>query len=309
MNSGTGRGQTQFSPVQVGQPLQGWICGIDEPSLSAQTGGAHHRPSGSLVGPTDEGRTGGEQPGTQFTRRPAFSPRQRSAQQALQVPFLPFSMVVFSFCLLPCFLPLKLPSSSWLPMSGWTHNGMYVLARGELLCLVPLSSALRGSLTHPSISLLLRSDVDKAVPVPAESPAEFSALGQTASLSHIPFWNFLSKSLKWKVPSWGALPVSSSFLVSGHQFTFSDKKINNITTKMNNMLSLNELLPCAKLCRHITLIRSHTLLFCFCFPMLISFFIIFVEIQLDVQLLFIFLSTPCGLQDLSSPIRGWTLGP
>ena len=140
--------------------------------------------------------------------------------------FLPFS--------LSASYPALLPSSSWLPMSGWTHNGMYVCVcwrEENSLCLMPLSLALRVPSPTQAFpySALWR---DKAVPAPAESPAEFSALGQIASLSHIPFWNFFClKVSNEKFPHGErclCLPLS---LVSGHQFTFSDKKINNITTK------------------------------------------------------------------------------
>lgn len=148
-----GRGQTQFSPVQVGQPLQGRICGIDELQSQCPNWGAHHRPSGSLVGPTDEGRTGGEQPGTQFTGGQLSLHANALHSKPPPSPLPSFFDVVFSFCLLPCLASfLLMTPHEWL--NPQRDVCVCVLARGELPLFDASVLGTSSSLTHPSISLL-----------------------------------------------------------------------------------------------------------------------------------------------------------
>lgn len=107
-----------------------------------------------------------------------------SAQQApSKSPFLPFSM--WFLLPLPCLASfLLMTPHEWL--NPQRDVCVCVLARGEL----PLfgTSVRHFVFPHPPKHFLtLRSDGIRSAPAPAESPAEFSALGQTASLSHIPF--------------------------------------------------------------------------------------------------------------------------
>ena len=226
---GGGRGQTQFSPVQVGQPSRAGFVASMNSSLSAQSGEHVTGPSGAWWGPLmrAELREGSQELSSleaSFLSTPTLCTANRS-----HVPFLPFSM----WLSLSASYPALPPSSSWLPTSGWTHRGMCVCAcvclcvcvcwrEENSLCLVPLSSAIR---VPSPIQAFLCSALwgDKAIPAPAETPAEFSALSQMASLSHIPFWNFFSlKAPNEKFPHGECclcLPLS---LVSGHQVTFSD---------------------------------------------------------------------------------------
>ena len=159
---GQGRGQTQFSPMLVGQPSRAGFVALMNSSLSAQSGEHITGPPGAWWGPLmrvvlREGSQEFSSLEASFLSTPTLCKANRS-----HVPFLPFSM----WLSLSASYPALPPSSSWLPTSGWTHSRMCVcacvcvcvcvcvLAGGELPLFGASVLGTSSSLIHPSISLL-----------------------------------------------------------------------------------------------------------------------------------------------------------
>ena len=144
MNSGAGGEDGQFRPVQVGQPLQGWTCGIDEFSSQCPNWGAHRRPSrrAELM----EGSQELSSLEASFLSMPTLCTANHS-----QVPLPSFFCVAFSFCLLPSLASfalsfLLLAPHEWLNPAGCVCVCVCVcVCAGESRTpnFAPLSSALR----------------------------------------------------------------------------------------------------------------------------------------------------------------------